>query len=299
MTLIQLQSLCLVAEEGSFSRAAERMFVTQPALSMQMKSLEREIGQTLLDRTGRRVSLTEAGRALAEGAKDAMARLDDAVQEVSRVGGLEHGTLSIGSSDTIGEFYLLPILSAFMSRYPGISVTVHNRPTSQIEQLVMDNVAEVGLVTLPASTPQLVSRTIFDYRDLALCTPEHTLAARSSVNLQRLVRSRLLLLPSGTRSRTLLERDLSRAGAAAVTVMELGSVHLQKSFAKIGLGVAIVPDYAVRAETAAGEIRGIPVVDLSPRRIGVIHRDRRPISPAARTFLTMLERHNERGDRRS
>ena len=135
MTLIQLQSLCLIAEEGSFSRAAERMFVTQPAMSMQIKALEEEIGQTLLDRTGSRVTLTDAGRVLVEGAKDAIARLDDAVQEVARVGGLEHGTLSIGSSDTVGEFYLLPILSSFINRYPGISVTVHNRPTAQIEQL--------------------------------------------------------------------------------------------------------------------------------------------------------------------
>jgi len=264
------------------------MFVTQPALSMQIKALEQEIGQTLLDRTGGRVTLTDAGRALAGGARDAMARLDDAVQEVARVGGLEHGTLAIGSSDTIGEFYLQPILAAFIARHPGISITVHNKPTAEIEQLVLDNTAEVGLVTLPVSTPKLESRTIFGYRDLALCAPGMPPAGRRSVALEELVGARLLLLPPETRSRMLLERDLSRAGVAAANVMELGSVHLQKSFARIGLGVAIVPDYAVQAETAAGEICAVPITGLSRREIGVIYRDGRPLSPAARTFLAML-----------
>jgi DNA-binding transcriptional LysR family regulator len=149
------------------------------------------------------------------------------------------------------------------------------------------------LVTLPVSTPKLASRTIFAYRDLALCAPGHPLAEHATVTLKQLLRFRLLLLPLETRSRMLLERDLSRARAgaataAAATVMELGSVHLQKAFARIGLGVAIAPDYAVRSEVAAGEIRAIAVKDLSPRRIGVIQRDRRSLSPAAQSFLSML-----------
>lgn len=289
MTLIQLQSLCLIAREGSFSRAADKLFVTQPALSMQMKALERELGQELLDRSGNRVTLTHAGAVLVERVKSPLADLDDAVQAVSRVGGLEHGILSIGSSDTIGEFFLLPILARFAERHPGISIVVHNKPTVQLGELVMDNVAEVGLITLPVGTPQLASRPVFSYRELALCTREHPLSSQQATTLKQLAGHRLLLLPHGTRSRMLQERDLARAGVVPSSVMELGSVHLQKAFASYGLGVAIVPEYAVRTEVSNGTIVGVGVKGLSTRSVGIIYREKRPFSAAARAFLEMVD----------
>lgn len=288
MTLVQLRSLCTIAEEGSFSRAAEKLFVSQPALSMQIKALEEEVGQPLLDRSGSRVTLTEPGELLAERAKDAAAALDDAVGEIRRFGGLERGTLSIASSDTIGEFLLLPILAEFGTRFPGVSVAVHNKATVQIEELIMDNVAEVGLVTLPVVGPQLASRTILSYRELALCPPDGPLGGKSAVTLKQLVQHRLLLLPHLTRSRTLQERDLARANASETTVMELGSVHLQIAFARFGLGIAIVPEYAARREIDSGELIGVPVTGLAKRQVGVIQRKSRPLSTVARTFLEML-----------
>ena len=288
MTLVQLKSLCTIAEEGSFSRAAERLFLSQPALSSQIKLLEEEVGQPLLDRSGTRATLTEPGELLAQRAKDAATALEDAVQEIRRFGGLERGTLSIASSDTIGEFLLLPILAEFGRQFPGVSVVVHNEDTVQIEELIMDNVAEVGLVTLPVAGPQITSRTILTYRELALCAPDGPLKRRTSITLRQLVQHRLLLLPQTTRSRTLQERDLARAGAAETTVMELGSVHLQKAFARFGLGIGIVPEYAARAEIDSGELIGIPVSGFSKRQVGVIQRKTRPLSTVARTFLDML-----------
>jgi LysR family cyn operon transcriptional activator len=288
MTLIQLQSLCAVADEGSFTRAAETMFVTQPALSMQIKKLEDEIGEVLVDRSGGKVVLTEAGHILASRARQVLGELENAVEEVSQVGHLERGTLSLACSDTIAEYFLVPFLSEFVRRHPKVHVALQNKATVQIEELLLDNKAEIGLVTLPASLPQLTSSNLFSYKEHAVYQAEGPLGGQESLSLEQLAANRLLVLPPGTRSRMLQERDFARAGVELPNVMELGSVHLLKAFARIGFGVALVPEYAVAPDELLSGIASCRIPDLTERQVGIVYRAKRQLSAAARSFIAMV-----------
>ncbi len=288
MELFALRGFVAVVEEESFTRAAQRVFVTQPAVSMQIKSLEDELGEPLLERDGRKVRLTEAGRILYECAKTALDVLDSAGERIQDLGGLKRGRLSLGCSDTLSTHVLVPILSAFAQQYPTLELTVHNKTSLQIMQLTLSSDLDCGLITLPCSEPGLSVEPLFEYREMAVVCSSHPLAKQSGVALDQLAQHRLLLLERSTKSRMLLEQEFLAAGTDPCATMEVGSVQMQKAFAQIGLGVGIVPEYSLADELRADTLCALNVADLPARQIGLITRSARVLSLAARTFIDIL-----------
>lgn len=288
MDFIQLQSLIAIAEERSFTRAAHRVFVSQPAISRQIKLLEDELGVPLVERQKKQTIMTAAGKALVERARHIIAVLEDAKREIDDMSNVLRGHITFACSDTFSTHLLIPALDEFCAEHPEIQVTIYNKTSSQIAHLVLEAAIDFGLVLLPCAYAQLHVQPLFSYDEIAVVSRDHPLAGAATIGLAELTHHRLLVLESGTMTRKLLDEALASRGLKPPPLMEVGSVEVQKSFAGIGLGAAIVPDYAIQKETAAGRLHPLRITDLKQRTIGLVARSDLYLTNASRTFIGNL-----------
>lgn len=291
MTIDQLRALQAVAREGNFGRAAKRLYITQPALSMQIKSLEQEIDARVFERDSRRVSLTEVGQSLLARAAVVLGELDAAQQDLEQLRGLTRGRVSIAASDTVTRYLLTPVLARYLHEYPDIEVTIANETSPEAVRMVQHMEADIGFVTMPLQAPRLTSRRVWSYREIAVCAPEHRLArGHNPVTIAELASNRLLLLERGTQSRALIEQMFGSAGLVVSAGMELASVEVQKDLARLGLGVAVVPSYAVDSDRERGRLTVIDIESShAERTIGMIVRTETQLSPAVKAFCDMVQ----------
>lgn len=291
MEIMQLKGFCAVVEEQSFSKAASRIFVSQPAISMQIKSLEEELGEKLLKRSKRKIDLTEAGEVLYQRARNILNELELTRQEIEEIHGLQRGKLNLGCSDTVSTYILPSLLQGFIGEYPRIDITVRNKPTMQIVQMIQDGEIDLGLITLPVTNPQLEIHELFNYQDVAICSHNHPLSHHTSVKIENLAVERLLVLEEGTKSRTLLDQKLTISGIIPESIIEFSSVEVQKAFAEIGLGVAIVPDFSV--SKSSKELHQLQIENLPVRTIGYAIKSNRQIPGLLNKFLELLNNQYE------
>lgn len=288
MEMHQLRGFFEVARERSFTRAAERLFLTQPAISLQLKALEEELGQALFERGRKSVRLTPAGEILFRYVREVFSRLEEAENEIAALGRLLGGRLVIGTSDTNCTYILPPVLEAFGQRYPGVELDIRNRMSAEVGQLVLDHEVDFGLATLPVRHRDLACEALFGRRDVLVCPPGHELAGRKFIRLQTLGQYPLLVLERGSTSRRLLEDAFRAVGLELQTAMNLGGIEVIKRFVEIGLGLALVPRFAVRGEVETGRVAAVEVRGLETRAVGLVeHRGRRR-SPAAEAFVDLL-----------
>jgi len=291
MDLDQLRGFLETARESSFTRAAEKLFLTQPAVSLQVKALEEELGERLLERRGRQVSLTEAGRLLFARAVSIMETVELARQDMMALGELRVGHLRVGTSDTNCAYVLPPAVGAFREAYPNVEIRLTDRMSPEVVRLVLDGVVDFGLATLPVEEPRVQTSPLFSREDVVICVPGHPLCGVRQVELGDLGRHPLLMLEEGSTSRRLVDRMLAEAGIVPNVAMELGSIEVIKRFVEIGLGIALVPEVSVREESLSGRLSVCRLRDAPMRQVGVVQRKGGHLSPAARAFLGFLDRH--------
>ena len=289
MELHQLQGFYEVAREGSFTRAADKLYLTQPAISLQLKGLEEELGETLFERRRRNARLTPAGEILFRRAKAVFDELAAARDEIGGLRQVLRGRLVIGTSDTNCSYVLPPVLRGFRDRYPEVEIDIRNKMSSEVGRMVLGDEVDLGLATLPVRHRSLVNEVLFARRDVLICRPDHELAGKRSTTLKRVAAQPLLALEQGSTTRKLMDEMFLRAGLDAEVAMNLGSIEVLKRFVEIGLGLALVPEVAVGAETAAGRLAAVPVAGLPARDIGLVEHKGRRRSPAAAAFVEMLQ----------
>ncbi len=288
MDLYQLRSFYEIVREQSFTRAADKLFLTQPALSLQIKALESELDALLLERNRRQLRLTPAGEILFAQAKEVLARLEQARDDIAALKQILRGRLAIGTSDTNCTYVLPNVLAEFRARYPAVELDIRNRMSPEVSKLVLNDEVEFGLATLPVKHRDLVSAPLFARRDVLICPRNHALSKRRRIRLKQLAQYPFLVLERGSTSRHLLDEIFQQEGLALQVEMTLGGIEIIKRYVEIGLGVALVPAVAVEAEVAAGKVCAIPVHGLAKRQIGLIeHRGRRR-APATEAFLALL-----------
>ena len=298
MDLYQLRGFFEIAREGSFTRAADKLFLTQPAISLQIKALEQELGEILFERMRKSIRLTPAGEVLYRRVQEVFDRLEVAREEIAALRQVLRGRLVIGTSDTNCTYLLPGPLQQFRRQYAEVELDIRNRMSAEIGQMVLGHEVDFGLATLPAKHRDLVSEELFERSDVLVCRPDHPLAQRKYVRLQDVVEHPLLALERGSTSRRLMEEAFIRAKLELQPAMNLASIEVIKRFVEIGMGIAVVPRMAVEKEAAAGLLQSVRVRGLAPRTIGLIeHRGRRR-SPAVQAFLDILRDHIEktRGD---
>lgn len=287
MEMAQLRSLVTIARQGSFTAAAEKLFVTQPALSQQIKALETELGVQLFERRGRRLTVTAPGEVVLAHAEQILAQMQHLQDELAALHGLAQGHIRVGTSDTVCLYVLPPVVQAFRRLYPGIEIHLTNRPSSEVVALLLEGAIDFGIVTLPISEAGVEAEYLCDRPEVAICSPEHPLIAQGEATLAQLAQYPLLLLDKGTTSRRLLDQLLSQTGLTP-SIIELGSIEVIKRYVEIGLGVAVVPSLAVQEEVHMARLGVVTLPWMPIRALGLIRRRSSYCTPAEQRFLAVL-----------
>jgi DNA-binding transcriptional LysR family regulator len=288
MELQQLRGFYEAVREGSFTRAATRLFLTQPAISQQVKALEEELGQALIVRGRRGVALTAAGQALYERTTTIFAELEGARQELDAMGKVVRGRVLLATSDTNCTYVLPNVLRRFRASHPEVEVDIRNKMSAEVRQLTLADEVDFGIVTLPARERGLRAEPLFVRRDVWICHPGHELAGRQSIRPTTVARFPLLALERGSQSRAVLDDVLQRAGVAPRLAMELGSIEIIKQFVEIDFGIAMVPAVSVLREAAEGRLVTIGAQGFAGRTIGLVWHRGRPQSPASAALTQMI-----------
>ena len=253
-----------MAEHLNFRKAAEHLFLTQPAITLQIKALEDDLGTRLFDRTGNRVSLTAQGTLLLGYTKQIATLVSQAEQELGGEEGRISGELSLGASTTISQYVLPRLLGAFLDEHPRVRFSLHSGNTSEIVQLLLDNQLSIGLIEGPARARGIRTEP-FMKDELILITPpafDGDLLSR-----EQFAASSLLMREQGSGSRRVVEIALKKAGfklKSFKNVMNLDSTEAIKSAVEAGLGIGFVSRWAILKELELGalkvaEIRGLRV----------------------------------------
>src|SRR6266436_1251339 len=260
----RLKVLRTVAEHLNFRKAAECLFLTQPAITLQIKALEDDLGIRLFDRAANRVSLTPQGSLLLSYAKKIAALVSQAEQELGGEDGKLSGELSLGASTTIAQYLLPRLLRAFLDENPHVQLSIRTGNTDEIVQLLLDDKLAIGLVEGPARDRGIRAEP-FMQDELVLITPPAFEADRMSRD--HLVASNLLMREHGSGSRRVVEMALDRAGFRLKSfkrVMDLDSTEAIKSAVEAGLGIGFVSRWAISKELELGALK---VAEVSGLRI--------------------------------
>lgn len=285
MDLVQLETFLAVVREGSFSRAAQKLFRTQPAVSQAVRKLERELGELLFDRSSREGILTDAGGVLRDYAEKLLNMRGEALGALEERRQLHAGKLAIAANE-FTCLYLLPVLDEFRRRCPMIKVTVQRSLASHIPRELLNHNAEFGVLSFRPEDGGL--RSIVVYRDeLAFVVPpRHPLAGAHDLTVRQLGAECFVahIVPSPYRAKV-LETFRKRKVPLHMDV-ELPTTEAIKKFVAGGNGVALIPGICVQAEVARGELVRVPVRDLRiERKLRIVYRKGAVLSHAGRAFL--------------
>ena len=294
-TMRQLEVFVAVARAGSFRRAAERLHLSQPALSQHVAELERGLGARVFDRRGRQIALTEAGRILEDHAHRVFATLHGAEEAIAELAGGTRGALIIGASTTPGIYVLPALMSRFERGQPGISVALRIANSRVIEEQVRANELDLGVVGGHGLRPGEACLAAGVLDELVLIVPPgHAWARRARGEVSVLARERLLIREEGSATRQVTERALQRADARIGRTLVLDHTEAIKQAVMAGLGVAFVSIHAVRGELEAGRLVRVRLrgVDIH-RHFHVIHNEARVLTAGARAFVAALEAYGK------
>ena len=286
MDFAWLNTFLEVARQKSFSRAGEKLHVTQPSISAQIRALETHLGHRLLERGGGKVTLTAAGKVFQPFAENALAQLKHIELALADMERMPRGTLIVSANDSTA-LYVLPVLIAkFKKQYPRVSLRFVRAERTKTMELVLDREVELGIVSLPIRDARLHVETIHK-DELVLVVPAgHPLSANESATLPQVAKHGLLLPKQGRRRESL---DLLFAQNKVVPriAMELDSSELLKRLILAGIGIGFLPRINILAELNQGLVEVVEIAGLTlPRNLGLISRHDTELSRAAEAFFS-------------
>jgi DNA-binding transcriptional LysR family regulator len=296
----QLRSLQAVARHGSFSRAAEAIHLSQPAVSTHVRRLEAELGVTLIERAGKRAFLTAAGELVLRYGQDAVERFEAGLEAVRRLRGAVAGRVRLGTGATVSIHLLPDLLQRLRDRYPDVEFSVVTGNTPEIAAAVVNHDLDAALVTLPVHGREFVVSPFFRDELVAIAAPSRmawAAAGRSrprTVPPQQLAEHPLILYERGGRIRQVTDRWFEQAGCRPRVAMELGNAEATKELVAAGLGVSIISAVAVRREVQARRLVALRLAPALHRDIALIRRRaKEPPSAALAAFLDVLAAHRK------
>jgi DNA-binding transcriptional LysR family regulator len=284
MTLDAIRCFCAILDTGSFRAAAARVHRSQPAVSQQLKSLERELGHPLIDR--RTTRPTEMGQLVYRRAQALLDAADGLVREVQDVDAAPGQELRVGASDTLALYLLPGCVKRFAAAMPQVRLVLLNRNSDALVAHTLRGDLDLGIVTLPEAHAELDTEPLIEQRLVLAVPAKHRLAKAGTATLEALRNEPFLLLEGNTRTGALLRAHFAQHGFAPQTVLDSGSFEVIKRYIAEGIGVSFLPD-AVLTPRARGiatvAVAGLPVIP-----IGAIGRKHAYRSRAARVFLDLL-----------
>lgn len=264
-----------VVRHAGVTAAARVLGLPQSSVSQHLAALEADVGEPLVDRSSRRLRLTEAGAALAAHARVVLDALDVSRSALKQLGAVLSGSLSLGATDTLAAHVLPPVFAAFRSAHPAVELRLDNRPSPALAERVAARELDLAVVTLPLppGSPQvskLKQVPLVPQHDVVIAPRGHALSKRSRVTVAELSRHPLVLLDRSTGARAWLERHFAAAGVSPRVAMEMSSLEVLKRLVALDFGVSVVPELAVRSEVAAKDLITRPLVGVQRRMVGVL-----------------------------
>lgn len=292
MELFQIETFLTVAREGSFSRAAKKLYRTQPAISQTIRKLEVELGESLFDRSSREGILTDAGYLLLGYAEKLLNLRGEAVGALEELRQMHRGHLVIAANE-FTCLYLLPVLDCFRRRYPMIKVTVQRSLANRIPGDLLNHNAEMGVITFHPGDTSLRCITVYRDQLAFLVPPGHPLAGSTDVHIQQLASEYFVAHNVPSRYREKVLEAFKRKRVPLNMDVELPTIEAIKKFVASGNGVALLPRMCVEAEVARGELVAITVRELKfERKLRLIHRKGAGLSHAGQAFLAVVEQYS-------
>jgi LysR family transcriptional regulator, transcription activator of glutamate synthase operon len=288
MELRQLRYLVALADEQHFTRAAAREHIAQPALSQQIRRLEQEVGLALVERTTRRVTVTEAGRALVARARRILAEVDAASAEMQAFTGVRTGHVMVGTMHTMGPVDVSLALAVFHQRHPGVELTVREESSEEMAEMLRDDVLDLAFLSV---TERMESHGLrlqqLVLEELVVILPhEHPLAGQRAVRMAELAQEQFISFREGARLRELLEFAGRTAGFEPEVRLESNESERIRRLVARQMGVAILP--RSDAEQPGAEVAVATLIEPSLRRdITLASREGRRLAPAAAEFLEL------------
>ena len=287
-----------VAEAGGFSRAAEVIHVSQPAISMQVAEFEDSLGAPLFDRLPRGVRLTDAGQTLLDYARRIAILEEEAERAMRELRGLERGRLALGASTTVGSYLLPTVLGEFRARHPAVELQLTIANTDEIKTRLLDRTLDLGLTEgMPPQDEGLGSRVFSEDELIVIAPPDHPLAVRSKgksrprpITVHRLCAQPHIVREPGSGTREVVDRALAKGGAQiGIVALTLSTTEAIKRAVAAGLGLAVVSRLCVDLELAGGLLTEVPVRGLKMRRpLHELTLQGRQPSPSVRAFTSLL-----------
>jgi len=287
MELDQVAAFLEVARQQSFSRAAEKLYRTQPAISAQIRALEEEFGQKLFDRLGRKIFLTPSGEVLYEYGEKLLDLHRETLQRVREAQNAVSGKVVVGANEATCLYVLPRVFAEFKHQHPQVGISIYRNFTHKILQKMAESQIDLGIVTLPVTQNYLKVVPIFEDELQVVVPAKHPLAKRSSVSVEELA-GEPLIFPKGGHTRELLEKIFRRYRNQLQISMELASVESIKKFVSAGLGISLLSRSYAEMETKSGILKLVPVQDLKlTRRLGLVYRTDRHLSRSVQAFVAV------------
>jgi LysR family transcriptional regulator, cyn operon transcriptional activator len=282
----QLQYFLAVADTLHFSKAAERLFVTQPTLSHQLAELEAQIGAPLFDRTGKNVRLTQAGEIFRPYAKRSLDEIEAGANALAELEGLQRGELRIGVTQSFVRRLMPPIIGEFLERHPAVHLRVSDLPAIQIERQLSEGLLDLGIAFAPSVLEDTELEPILEDRLLLVVRDDHPLAGKTQVRMAELEGVALVLLSRDYSTRQLVDGYLENAGVKAFISCETNTIELMIGLAlRSGVGT-ILPESAIQKTEGACIL---PIVDPVPVRTSALMWSRHKYRTlAARAFAALV-----------
>jgi len=288
MDLPTLAVFRTVAAEQSFSRAAVKLARTQPAVSLAIKRLEHEVGETLIDRTGKHPRLTDAGKVVLDHARRFENLGDELRVALAELRDNATGRLLIGANES-ATLYLLPLISRYRRRYPRVKVQVRRCQSSKIPTEIVEGDLELGVVSYEPNDDRLTSRIIYTDHLACVVSPQHRLARRRSVTIADLGMETFIGHIVVSPYKEVVVREFERLKVPLNRDLEMPTVEAIRKMVQRNEGVSFLPRMCVEDEIAQGTLREIQVKGLmAERKVRLVHPAGRTLSHAARAFLALL-----------
>src|SRR5579872_643626 len=290
VTLRQLRTFKTVADLSSFSLAAQRLKLSQPSISYQVKELEEALGLPLLDRLGKRVALTEAGTMLYAYARRMLDTLDEAAIAVEEMRGMQRGTLRVGASTTVGIYLLPAALGAFKKMHPGLVISLEIGTRARVQEQVLNNELDLAVVGPALKDPDLAIVPFLTDELVVVAPAGHPMARRRGLGLKDLEAQPFVMREAASGSRWSLEKAARKAGAKLTVAMELGSNGAIKHAVESGLGLAVISRYACALEVSSGRLVELDVKGFPIRRDWhIVHLRKRRMPLSVKEFIEFLK----------
>jgi LysR family transcriptional regulator, low CO2-responsive transcriptional regulator len=292
MDFDQLEIFLEVARLSSFSRAAEKRFRTQPAVSSQIRALEEEVGARLLDRSGGRVSLTAAGKLFFKYAEETIAHRKAIVTEIAETERVPRGEIVVGANEGTCLHILPEVFAQFKRDYPNVSVSIKRSDYAKILESILENEVDFGVVSLPVTDNRLEAQMIHRDHLVAIVGPSHALAPAKTVTVAEMA-VYPLVLPKVGHTRDALDALFYDHHVKLNVAMELDSSELLKRFVAAGVGVGFIARSNIEEDIRAKALVAVTLADVQIRRdLALVFRKDKSLSRAARAFMDIALKHN-------